>query len=500
MRLLFVNHNVLYYSLAQRETELAEKYGRDAESWKKKIAEREAFMGRFSQLSDISPDDLLRYSADTFDSKPSREMSLEVQALARRADQKISAMKDRRWRVIVTCRDYLADHVRDAWNAVPSWNLLRIPLLGQEEFKEAITSSGIPELWLQQPAVRDVLRNLKWLDLTIRAAQRIVDPTTSSNWTTIANWRDFVWRQVLSPDIDITGQELLIQIAIQRATSGAPWGALEKASVKTAERLEKQGILRKHDSFADRYKPEHDLLEDWALLFHVRRKFADHSERPNELFAELKGHLLMRRAFRQFLGELLDSDKQAEGIIFIRRVFSDPSCGKEWRDEVINALLGASSALNVLRGLEDLWVESSGERLRRLCHVVHVCYRRKSETRMAPERPFGPGWNALITFIQERGNAFLRAHVRLITELLLDWRHAITSESPSPEGLLSAGALVRGLWEIATEGDEPFEKYWDEDRYHQPPNANRLCWLIASVAGSLDSQFFCRAARQVGAH
>src|SRR5205814_1091328 len=113
-------------------------------------------------------------------------------------------IKDRRWRVIVTCRDYLADHVRDAWNAVPSWNLLRIPLLGQDEFEEAITSSGIPQLWLQQPAVRDVLRNLKWLDLTIRAAQRIADPTTSSNWATIANWRNFVWRQVLSPDIEVT--------------------------------------------------------------------------------------------------------------------------------------------------------------------------------------------------------------------------------------------------------------------------------------------------------
>lgn len=74
-------------------TELAEKHGRDAESWKKKIAEREAFIGRFSQSSGISPDDLLRYSADTGDSKSSREMSPEVQALARRADKKISAIQ-----------------------------------------------------------------------------------------------------------------------------------------------------------------------------------------------------------------------------------------------------------------------------------------------------------------------------------------------------------------------------------------------------------------------
>jgi hypothetical protein len=72
---------------------LKEKHGPECESWKKKIAECEAFMVRFSQSSGISRDDLLRYSADTLDSKPSREMSPEVQALARRADKKISAIQ-----------------------------------------------------------------------------------------------------------------------------------------------------------------------------------------------------------------------------------------------------------------------------------------------------------------------------------------------------------------------------------------------------------------------
>ena len=77
----------------ERSTELTEKHGRDAEGWKMKIAEREAFMKRFSESSGISPSDLLRYSADTMDSKPSREMSPEVQELARRADKKIAAIQ-----------------------------------------------------------------------------------------------------------------------------------------------------------------------------------------------------------------------------------------------------------------------------------------------------------------------------------------------------------------------------------------------------------------------
>ena len=84
---------------------------------------------------------------------------------------------DRRWRVIVTCRDYLADHVRDTWNTPAGWNFVRVPLLEVAELKEAISDSGIPRLWLEQPVVLDAMRNLKWLDLTMRARTTDQDPS-----------------------------------------------------------------------------------------------------------------------------------------------------------------------------------------------------------------------------------------------------------------------------------------------------------------------------------
>jgi hypothetical protein len=248
---------------------------------------------------------------------------------------------DRRWRVIFTCRDYLADHVRDAWIVPGDWNLVRVPLLESAELAEAISDSGIPDLWLDQPAVRDAMRNLKWLDLTMRAAQQITGPTPASAWATLAEWRGFVWRQLLRPEIDPRGQELLVHVAIARATSGSPWVTVDPTSLTTAAHLKEQGILRIHGEFPDRCRPDHDMLEDWALLIHVQREFVDHRHRPGELFARLGSHLLLRRAFRQFLGELLESDKRAEGISFIRLVFAEVSCNKEWREEVVNALLGS---------------------------------------------------------------------------------------------------------------------------------------------------------------
>jgi hypothetical protein len=405
---------------------------------------------------------------------------------------------DRRWRVIVTCRDYLADHVRDVCTVPDGWTLVHVPVLELAEFEEAISDSGIPKLWLDQSAVRNALRNLKWLDLTMRAAQRIKGAVPKSAWATLADWRSFVWRQLLQPEVDSTGQELLVRIGIQRATSGLSWATVDSASLPVADQLRMQGLLRKNDLFPDRYRPEHDLLEDWALLFYVGREFADHSQQPSELFARLGNRLMVRRAFRQFFGELLESDKRNEGVSFIRQVFTEASSGKEWREEVVNALLGSSCAVDALYQTQDFWTDASGEGLRTLYHVLRIAYLAKPPKDGEPERPFGPGWNALMTFIHAQGDDFLRDHTRAVTALLLDWRHAVTPECPAPPGLAAAAALVRGLWQIATKGGERFEKYWTDDKWHNTSaSANRLCWLVASVAGDLDSQFFREVGREV---
>jgi len=110
---------------------------------------------------------------------------------------------------------------------------------------------------------------------------------------------------------------------------------------------------------------------------------------------------MVRRAFRQFLGELLESDKSSEGVSFIRQVFTEASCAKEWREEVVIALLGSSCALDALHQTQDFWTDASGESLRMLCHLLRIAYRGKAQAETEPERPFGPGWNALMTFIHE---------------------------------------------------------------------------------------------------
>ena len=103
-------------------------------------------------------------------------------------------------------------------------------------------------------------------------------------------------------------------------------------------------------------------------------------------------------------------------------------------------------------------------------------------------RPFGPGWAAILQFIDSRDTEFLKTHARLTIEMFLDWRHAVQPECPEPPGLKFAAALVRKIWTIASESDERFERLFGEENVYRPANRNVLAWLVAACAGGLDEE------------
>jgi hypothetical protein len=402
------------------------------------------------------------------------------------------AADDRRWIVIVTCRDYLADHLRDAWPVEGGWSVVEVPLLDVNEVRELTRESKLPQGWLTEPTIRNALRNLKWLDLTLRALETFAGELPSNAWASVAHWRKFLWRQLLEPELHPKWQDLLVKVSLERAAVGSVWVTVDDADLAT--QLVAKGVLRRQDSSGNLFRPEHDLIEDWALLLHVERKFFEHHNNPEQLFAQLGSRLLVRRAFRQFFGERLESDASDQALSFLRAVFTDPAKSKDWKQEVTIALLGSARALNALSQTANLWTDTEGHGLRLLCHVLRIAYLTKAEE-AEPERPFGPGWDALMTFIVDQGDTFLRQHTAQITALLLDWHHVVSSESPNPNGLAAAAQLVRGLWMIATESDKRFEDYWGEEHRHYPSEQNRLLWLVAAVASALRPSFFIDAAR-----
>lgn len=401
---------------------------------------------------------------------------------------------DRRFKVIATCRDYLADHVLDQWGAFGNWNTVVVPLLENEELEEVIKNLNIPRAWIDQNPVHAALKNLKWLDLTLKALSNVGPEPVAYTWTTQAEWRSFVWRNLIRPETNQDGQELLERISFDRVKNTDSWVLLNHSSLETATKLVADGILSRQDATSRRYRPVHDLLEDWALLYYSKRVFEENCNDPESFFKSLGNHLVIRRAFRQFLGEHLESEHQKDGVGFILQVFEDSNSPKQWRIELITSLLGASCAPDILKQTENLWTTPDGRGLSELHHVLRIAYRGRSQTDVNLELPFGPGWGALMEFIYRQGEQFVRDHIPRVTAILIDWHYAVTPDEDSPPGLAYAARLVEYLWRIATEGDERFETYWSEDS-HYSASANRLCWLVSAVAGALDPVFFHRVAK-----
>ena len=366
------------------------------------------------------------------------------------------AASDRRWLVMVTCRDYLADHLRTAYSVEGGWSVVEVPLLDLDEVR-LTRDSKLPQEWLTQSTISRALRNLKWLDLTLRAVELPSGKLPSSGWSSLAQWRRFVWQQLLKPELHPLWQEILITISLKRVTQNKAWISVEHGEIETAARLVAEGILQRQNNLVNQFRPEHDLVEDWALLLHAERSFMDYRTDPAQLFGQLGTALLMRRAFRQFFGERLEADGSAEALSFLRDVFTRPM-SKEWKQELAIALLGSSEARDALRKTADLWSDSDGTGLQLLGHVLRIAYLTRTEEG-EHERPVGPGWAALFAFIQEQGDTFLRTYAQQITHLLLDWHSAVTRDCPKPPGIAFAAQLVHGLWTIATEGETRFEEY-----------------------------------------
>jgi len=402
---------------------------------------------------------------------------------------------DPRWKLILTCRDYLSDEARIFEDSTAPWKVIEVPLLEPEEVQQAINGTNIPPSLLSHPVVAEALRSLKWLDLTLIAYQGLQgEATREVSWSKMAEWRRFVWDKLLRTDADVRTsrhrEELLIQLGVERTLNGHPWADVNPSDVQTADSLIALGLVQKLDPHFSRFRLDHDLIEDWALLRYVERCFDDHKTNPMQFFGATGSSLIIRRAFRQFFGELLEGSQQIDGICFLRLVMKDLHVPRIWREEAIVALLGATNATEVLHTTSDLWIEGNAEGFIFLVHCLRVAYLGTPLSENEESIPLGPGWAALLNFIDQLQPEFLTTHLRLIFDLLIEWRHAVRPESPQPSGHIAAASLTRKIWGIATESNESLEKLLGEESFHMLPSKNRLAWLVAATAEGLGEDFF----------
>ncbi len=425
------------------------------------------------------------------------ERLLETATTCLALEQLFDAIRfDNSWVVVLTCRDYLSDHVQDHWGRATTWSEFEVPLLTIEEVREVTEHLEISNTILEQEIVIDAFRNLKLLDYSLRSIQvGGSDPT--SVWTSQKDWREHVWRRLLKPQTMPKWQMLLKDLSRRRILSAEQWVEVKESQLETAAELVGQGVLVQKNATSSLFRSEHDLLEDWSMLESAKDHFERYSNNPAVLFESLGDHLMVRRSFRQFLGELADGDDCSECVDFLSRVWKWDDCPKFWRFEMITAILGASSAKGILSSTEGLWFGGSWERFDQLHRVLKSAYRRRAASFRDTELPVGPGWGAVLSFVVDQGDVFVRNHVREVTELLFDWHFSVVPENDSPGGLRDAAQLVMILWEVASNGEKRFGDYWESRSLGRNIGDDCLKRLVCAVAAELPSVFFHRLSRDV---
>lgn len=363
-------------------------------------------------------------------------------------------VSDPTWRLIVTCRDYSLETVRLAFfeRAGLASQTLAVPLLDDQELAEC--EKHIPALArpLANARLRPFLRNLFVLDKAARL-----------NWqqgAVPADEREFrarVWNELVRREDQAAGamptkrEEAFIQVALRRARALEPYIDGGDIDPTVVQALRQDGLVASLPGDDAMLAPAHDVLEDWAIMQWLERQYGRHRQNLPVFFSAVGTHPALRRAYRRWLTELLNSTP-ATADEFAITTIRDSAIPDHWRDDTLVAVLHSAGACGFLERNRAAWRENNLRLLRRIVHLLRV-------TGKSNPVWFNPGAHLPGTFLTAQGTAwgclvdivwqeiahFQRDDREFLTAFLEDWSSAVSAWIPYPAGFSAAAKLCLHL-------------------------------------------------------
>lgn len=375
--------------------------------------------------------------------------------------------RDPGWRLVLTCRDYSTDLVRSGFLGVPHLRhaVVTVPPLDDYELQEIENAHPALARPLANPKLRHLLRNPYVLDkaLQIRWESEATLPQSERDF------RALFWREIVRDDHRRGGgmprrrEEAFVQVALRRAralTMFAPSGDLDPDAV---EALRRDSLVLSPPENDGLLAPAHDALEDWAILRWIDARHAEHGGAVRELAAVLGAHPALRRAYRNWVGELLQRDASAADALF-RAVMSDGGITAQFRDDTLVSLLRSTAAVAFLdRHREELFLNNK-LLLRRVIHLLCVaCVSTVAEPQSNSSGamancPDGPAWATVLTIIREESRRFTKRDRGLLLELVDVWTCGVTEQHPYPPGSVAAAVIAYRLLKSYGRDDEDQQK------------------------------------------
>ena len=376
------------------------------------------------------------------------------------------ASADRGLYIILTCRDYSVDQVRASFlqPAAISSAVVRVPLLGDAELAEV--KAALSELAhpLENPALRDILRNPYFLDKALEIPWSADRPVPESE----REFRALFWSQIVRADHQRTPagmarqREVVFQeIAVRRGRALSDYVICNDLDPGAVGALIQDSLVIASDENPLLLAPAHDVLEDWAILNWMEEQYLTNGA-YGDLSAAIGAHPAIRRTYRKWVAELIERSPESADYLF-RAALSETEISAQFRDDTIVSLLKAPSSPVFLIRHEAQLLANDKALLKRVIHLLRVaCVATPHWLADTAGHvsilnvPDGPSWATVLSLVHRNIDSFTPQERSQLLGLIEDAVRNVSWWAPELEGAEFVAGI--GHWLLAG-----FDSYGDEE-------------------------------------
>ncbi len=379
------------------------------------------------------------------------ERLLEASVRDAFADLLNLAQRDRGLGLLITCRDYSLETVSSALlgQAGLAFKVIEVPPLADEELDQAVASVAHLSNALQHESLKRLLRSPYLLD---KAAQMDWSDTeglpTNEREFRRRCWVEVIRRNAAAADgMPERRQRVFEEVALRRARQLRPFVGIEDLDAGALESLRNDGLIVSSPETGSLAAPGHDVLEDWAIIQWLGRRWVLHERAAGPLAEDVGRYPAIRRAYRKWLSELLRGE-MAAATDFVLAVFRGGALPAYFRDDTLVCTLQSSSAREFLERHRQALFEDSGRLLVRVIHLMRVACKAPlwwlGDVAQVPSQMLvatGEAWPSLLELVLGGLDRLLPAHMPILLGLIEDFARSIDGRDPEPRGFEEAAKI-----------------------------------------------------------
>jgi len=288
-------------------------------------------------------------------------------------------------------------------------------------------------------------------------------------------------------------ERTFLEVALRRARELRPFVPVEDLDATALGALQADGLIVFSPTASAMAAPAHDVLEDWAIIEWLEQRWALHERAPEPLAEDIGGFPAIRRAYRKWFSELLQSETEAASD-FVVSAFCDSTLPNHFRDDTLICALQSPSARQFLEHQREAFFANGGALLIRVIHLLRVACKAQPwwlpDTVPVPSQMLiasGEAWQAVLELVLAGLDDLVPHHAPVLLGLIEDFANSIDWRDPEPKGFEETAKIA-------------FELLRNLDGYRMDDMRKRTLKVIAKVPRGDAKAFRQLVERAITAH